>query len=218
MPRGGGWKTAAAALAFLAGACTSDPFAERPTAVGNTFDRFNALAVAYPDSLDVSISYEFALVSEGAARLGDESGGPVFLYVERTAALPERFVLVHLVTPVGEPEPVVGELVRLGRNPYASFVHCVDPWDPAVPADLRPFVELLLSRGHALSRDLFLRRFVQRSPGVDGRRVDFVYIEDLTRQGYSCDGLADFDDPDEAVRALVRSLKARAQRSFEILG
>lgn len=220
--RGAAVVLAAAALGALLAGCADDRPSVRgvPLVSGNTYDRHNALDVIYPDAERINVSYEFTLARR-IARLGADGlfEGPAWLYADRQASAPERFVVLHLAKAAPDYEPPKGELVRLGQQRYYAFDHCVADWrDSAGPA-LAIYAEAVADSGFALSDDLYIRRYVSRESDSTGRRTDIVVVRDIVRAGYSCAAIGDFGSPEsDQTKELIKGLRDDAGGSFEVIG
>lgn len=218
--RFGPWRRsvwACIAVVMLSAGC-ADPVADSPLLTGNTFDRYNSMAVAYPESENVNISYEYGFTDEtGISAQGDFSGR-AWLFSDNSAAIPERFVILHLVEPDPEAVIEVGRELSVGKGVFTVKDYCVTLSSDAMPARAEPYVTALLDSGFALSQSLFVRRFVSTTVGLDGKRLDVVFIEDIVRKGYDCNALDDMDQADGEIADFIGLLRARGDRSFEVVG
>jgi len=200
-----------------------------PIVSGNTFDRYNELAVVPPVSENLSISYQFELHSDPRGDTVADVPGPVWFYAERSAAVPAAFLQVALLPgapPTAaaltetseEPAGPVAETVRLGRLDYVSRMQCVDTAQvDGVSAAVAALIRNVGSRGYGLSKDVFVRSFESEKPGLDGKRVALVYTRDVTRLGYDCDTLGDLFVPNAGLEETVDLLREEAARSFEVI-
>lgn len=200
--------------------------ADTPVVAGNTFDRYNDLAVIPPHSENLSVSYRYGLDSPPTGETVPGVNGPVWLYAERSAATPESFFQIGLVS---EPEsgaeqaaeatgdgPLV-ETIRLGSIRYRSTLYCVDPSAGAMPEAVAGFVKNVAAHGHDLSNGLFVRHYEGEGPGLDGRWLSMAFVLDITRMGYDCTAIGDPDAPDEAYLDAVNRFKDAAARAFEVV-
>lgn len=200
-----------------------------PAVSGNTFDRYNDLSVVPPVSENLSISYQFELRSDERGETVAGVSGPVWFYVERTAAVPEAFVQVSLIpsASVASGSAVsadddgarqINETVRLGALDYVSELHCVNVGELA---GLRPglagFVRHIADKGFGVSGELFIRSYQAERAGLDGRHVSVVFLRDVTRLGHTCSELGDLFSPEALVEDAVDALKEEASRSFEVV-
>lgn len=198
---------------------------DTPVVSGNTFDRYNDLAVIPPYSENLSISYRYELDSPEKGEAVPGVNGPVWFYVERSAAAPESFFQIGLVSSEGEAQPVeagavddpIVETIRLGSIRYRSTLYCVDPMSGAVPAAVEGFVRNVAAHGHGLSNSLFVRHYEGEGPGLDGRWLSMAFVLDITRKGYDCASIGDPSTPDLAVQGVVDDFKDAAARSFEVV-
>ncbi|RVU33892.1 hypothetical protein EOI86_22435 [Hwanghaeella grinnelliae] len=196
-----------------------------PVVSGNTFDRYNDLAVIPPHSENLSISYRYKLESPGKGDSVSGVNGPVWFYAERSAATPESFFQVGLVSSDGEAQPVeagaadepIVETIRLGSIRYRSTLYCVDPMSGAVPASIAGFVNNVANHGHGLSNSLFVRHYEGEGPGLDGRWLSMAFVLDITRMGYDCEAIGDPSAPEIPVQDVVENFKDAAARSFEVV-
>ena len=230
-----------AALALTAG-CGAVGTADRetylgsaPVVSGNTFDRYNDLAVVPPVSENLSISYQFELKSDPRGDAVDDVPGPVWFYAERSAAVPGAFVQVALLpgpaavsalddaedalnTEEAGPAGRIAETVRLGRLDYISRMMCVRPGQAdGISAEVAALVRNVGARGFGLSEDVFVRSFESEKAGLDGRRVAVVYARDITRLGYDCETLGDLFVPGPDAEEAVDLLRDASARSFEVI-
>ncbi|MDJ0685733.1 MAG: hypothetical protein QNJ84_13595 [Alphaproteobacteria bacterium] len=197
--------------------CDSDFYQDTPVLSGNTIDRFNDLAVTSPRSANVTISYTFGAVSQDPVTVPGGLPGPSWLFAEQGPDAPEAFLHVHLVAPaVGAPD-ASGTPVRIGKKRFQSILYCVDPSE-GTPAAVAPYLARISASGFALSSDVFLRRYVAEEIGVDGRRIDVVYVRDIARLGLRCDGLGDLTNPEPDVKPQIDRLGQDAARAWEIVG
>ena len=124
-----------------------------------------------------------------------------------------------MITPEGAVLDEPSEIVRLGKRNFRSVIYCVNPFAGDLPITVQPYVDQIIRSDFSLSGDMFIRRFTEASPGLDGRRFDLIYLHDIARQGYQCDDIGDdLFNPDEAIADELYGWKARAERSFEIIG
>lgn len=224
--RGPGSTGLALALAIALAGCGSDTdnpyYRDTPAQVGNTIDRFNDLSVTFPRSANVSISYAFEIAHQDEIQTINDLNGPNWLFVERTAAVPEIFLQIHLVTPGPASTRERGTLVRLGKKRFQSQLFCLDPDDldftDARHQGLAPYLDDIKSAGFEMSQDVYIRRYVAEALEIDGRRFDVVYVHDLTRMGYTCAEIGDPQDPNADFEAFVDTLNDLAGRSWEIVG
>ncbi len=145
--------------------------------------------------------------------------GPAWIYRERPASAPERFVLIHLAREESGYTPPKGELVRLGQKRFLAVDHCLSDWRTGAPDALAPYVEAVAAAGYPLSRDLFVRRYVSRKADSTGRRTDIVVVRDIQRAGYDCAALGNVRAPADAdAKNLLEALKEDAGGTFEVIG
>ncbi|MEQ8604151.1 MAG: hypothetical protein RIB45_12615 [Marivibrio sp.] len=201
---------------------------ETPMIAGNTYDRQNALAIIYPAAERINISYEFSFDRQTQIDAGGLYEGPAWIFAERQPAAPERFVVLHLRRAVGDYAPPPGETLRLGQRRFTTLDYCLTDWragaDPALPDAaerdaLAAYLEALARRGYALSRDVYVRRYVPRDADSSGRRTDIVTIRDVMRAGYDCERLGDLRNPGTDSQAeTIDNLKSDSSGSFEVMG
>jgi len=201
---------------------------QAPMIAGNTYDRQNALAIIYPAAERINVSYEFTYEQETTIDVGGLYTGPAWIYVERQAAEPERFLVLHLRRAVGAYEAPRGETLRLGQRRFTALDYCLADWragaDPAledaVERDaLAAYLRELEGRGYALSRDVYLRRYVPRNADSSGRRTEIITIHDVMRSGYDCGRLGDLRDPQTDSQAeTINNLQGESSGSFEVMG
>lgn len=195
---------------------------EAPLIAGNTYDRQNALAIIFPAAERINVSYEYLYEDELEVRADGLFAGPAWLFVERQPAEPERFLFLHLNK--GEPgyEAPRGESLRLGQRRFYAIDYCLSDWradESAEAAELTPYLAALEARGFALSRDVYMRRFIPRDVDSDGRRTSIVVIRDVMRIGYDCERLGDLIAPEtEAQTETLDQLQQDASGSFEVMG
>lgn len=201
---------------------------QAPMVAGNTYDRQNALAIIYPAAERINISYEFSYEYEAEVNAGGLYAGPAWFFIERQPAAPERFVVLHLQRPIDDYEAPRGETIRLGQRRFTTLDYCLTDWrsdpDPDLPdaaerRALATYLEQLESRGYALSKDIYLRRYVARTADSGGRRTDIITINDVMRAGYDCDRLGDLKDPaTDAQTETLNALQKDSSGSFEVMG
>jgi len=204
---------------------TDVSLSDSPVVSGNTFDRYNDLAVIPPHSENLSISYRYELDSPEKGEAVPGVNGPVWFYAERSATVPESFFQIGLVSSQGDAQPVeagsgddtIVETIRLGSIRYRSTLYCVDPMSGAVPAAVAGFVRNVATHGHGLSNSLFVRHYEGEGPGLDGRWLSMAFVLDITRMGYDCAAIGDPSAPDLAVQDVVDDFKDAAARSFEVV-
>lgn len=201
---------------FIAGC--SDVIKDTPLLTGNTFDRYNDLAIPFPDSENVNISYEYGHVGTVEIAVPGEFTGEAWLFSENSAALPERFVTLHLV----EPEPggfvEVGRELSVGKGVFTVKDYCVSLSADDTPQIVVPYVSAVLEKDFALSESVFVRRFVSKKTGLDGKRLDVAFVEDIVRKGYDCSMLDNFESSDEGIQDFIEELRGHGDRSFEVVG
>ncbi len=206
-----------------------------PTVSGNTFDRYNDMAIVPPVSENLSISYQFELQSDSRGDAVAGVAGPVWLYSERSAALPGTFVQIALLpgpasvpsvadgedaelAEAADPAGQIAETVRLGRLDYISRMACVQPGQvEGLSPDFAAMLRNVGEKGFGLSEDVFVRSFESEQAGLDGKRVAVLYVRDVTRLGYDCDGLGDLFVPEPDAQEAVNLLREEAGRSFEVI-
>ena len=206
-----------AAVALLATSC-SDPFESSPLLTGNTFDRYNSMAVPYPDSENVNISYEFGFTDNVVITVPGEFTGEAWLFSENSAAIPERFVTLQLVEPVTDATLEVGRELSVGKGVFTVKDYCVTRSATKSPLVVKPYISALLENGFALSDALYVRRFVSKRVGLDGKRLDVVFVEDIVRKGYDCSMLGDMSETEGEIGDFIELLRSRGDRSFEVVG
>jgi len=201
---------------FIAGC--SDVIKDTPLLTGNTFDRYNDLAVPFPDSENVNISYEYGHVATLEIAVSGEFSGDAWLFSENSAALPERFVILHLV----EPEPgafvEIGRELSVGKGVFTVKDYCVSLSADDTPLVVSPYIAAVLENGFVLSESVFVRRYVSKKLGLDGRRLDVAFVEDIVRKGYDCSMLDNFEPSDEGIEEFIEELRGHGDRSFEVVG
>lgn len=199
---------------------------DTPAVSGNTFDRYNDLAVIPPHSENLSISYRFELDSPPRGESVAGIDGPVWFYAERSAAVPASFFQISLVSGPDGPVAADGaesgdgplvETVRLGSIRYRSVLYCIDPHSGDLPPKIAGFVRNLAAHGHDLSNSLFVRHYEGEKPGLDGRWLSMAFVLDITRMGYDCRAIGDPDAPAEPYREAVGDFKDAASRAFEVV-
>lgn len=208
---------AAVMVALVIGGC-SDPIKDTPFLTGNTFDRYNDLAVAYPESENVNISYEYGHIANVDIALPGEFAGRGWLFSDNSAALPERFVILQLLEPIPGATPEVGRELSIGKGVFTVKDYCIALSGNENPTVAEPYVDAVLGQGIALSESVYVRRFVSKNIGLDGKRLDVAFVEDIVRKGYECEMLDDFNSSDENVQEFIEELKSRGDRSFEVVG
>lgn len=203
---------------------------DTPAVSGNTFDRYNDLAVIPPHSENLSISYRYELESPARGETVAGVNGPVWLYAERSAAVPESFFQIALIFGADESQtaapqaadaagtegPIV-ETVRLGSIRYRSTLYCVNPARTDAPAEVAGFVGNIAAHGYGLSNALFVRHYEGENPGLDGRWLSMAFVLDIARSGYDCDAIGDPGSPEEGYGDAVNGFKDAAARSFEVV-
>ena len=199
---------------------------DTPIVSGNTFDRYNDLAVIPPHSENLSISYRYELESPAEGESVPGINGPVWLYAERSAAAPESFFQIGLISGDEAQEqaaesavdegPIV-ETIRLGSIRYKSTLYCVDAMSGAMPAPVAGFIDNLSAHGYGLSDGLFVRHYEGEGPGLDGRWLKMAFVLDITRMGYDCATIGDPDAPGEDYVEAVSGFKDAAARAFEVV-
>lgn len=195
---------------------------DAPAVSGNTFDRYNDLAVIPPHSENISVSYRYELQSPPRGEKVPGVPGPVWLYAERSAAVPASFFQIGLIS--GEQEkpsetgdgPIV-ETVRLGSIRYRSILYCLDPSATDLPPQVAGFVRNIAAHGFNLSNDLFVRHYEGEAPGLDGRWLSMAFVLDITRRGYDCGTIGDPASPEAGYDSAVNTFKDAAARAFEIV-
>lgn len=201
-----------------------------PKIGGNTFELHNDLATILPKAERINISYEFEQTEDSEDYIDAEGiyEGPMWWYRERTAANPEQFLGIHLLNVDPEFEEAPGELVKLSRTSYNAQAYCLDITQDEIPPEIQPYIDSLLDQDYPVSTDLYVRRFILRTPRLDENRVqvedregpqrtDIVYIRDVVRLGYTCDMLGDVITPSPQNEAIVESLRRNAQAAFEVM-
>lgn len=211
-------KSLAAAATVLALVGCGDPVRDTPFLTGNTFDRYNDLAVVYPDSENVNISYEYGHVDVVDITVPGEFSGKGWLFSDNSAPLPERFVILQLLEPIVGATPEVGRELSIGKGVFTVKNYCVTLSGEDDPTVVLPYVNAVLGLDFALSDAVFIRRFVSKKVGLDGKRLDVAFVEDITRKGYDCGMLDNFDTDDENIQDFIEELKAKGDRSFEVVG
>lgn len=204
------------------GSGINEYYRDTPSQVGNTIDRFNDLSVTFPRSANVSISYAFEAADQGTIETVNDLNGPNWLFVERTASIPEIFLQVHLVTPGPATERERGTLVRLGKKRFQSQLFCLDPDNLDLTDErqrvLAVYLNDIKTAGFEMSQDVYIRRYVAEALEIDGRRFDVLYVHDLTRMGHRCADIGDPQDPSSDFEELIDTLNDLAGRSWEIVG
>ncbi len=212
---------------------------DTPAVAGNTFDRYNDFSVIPPHSENLSISYRYQLESPPRGETVSGVNGPVWLYSERSAAVPESFFQIGLVSaavdnPAGDDTvgddkagdasaaPASGEVpivetVRLGSIRYRSTLFCVDPGNDALPSEVAGFVRNIAAHGYGLSGGLFIRHYEGERPGLDGRWLTMAFVLDITRMGYDCGMIGDPASPNDGYQDAVDDFKDAAARAFEVV-
>jgi len=198
---------------------------DTPAVSGNTFDRYNDLSVIPPHSENLSVSYRYQL--ESPPRGGTVSGidGPVWLYSERSAAVPESFFQIGLISGAAvekmaaseSAEVPIVETIRLGSIRYRSTLYCVEPGNDAVPAEVAGFVRNIAAHGYGLSSSLFVRHYEGEKPGLDGRWLTMAFVLDITRMGYDCGMIGDPNSPEDGYSDAVDDFKDAGARAFEVV-
>ena len=199
-----------------------------PAVTGNTLDRYNDLAVVPPHSENLSISYDYGLVSDPYGDVVPAIGETVWFFVERGVPAPESFVHISLVgggeasaeseTPGIGLQQYPAETLRLGALDYVSRMACVDSSD-AAGQDLKvnAVLQNIAARGYRLSKSVFVRSFEAEKAGLDGRRLSVLFTRDITRLGFDCQDLGDLTFPAPGADEVVEDLRAEASRSFEVI-
>lgn len=192
-----------------------------PKMAGNTFDLQNDLGVTLPTAERINISYEYVPVSDDKdgdyVEAEDIYEGELWWFEERTAADPEQFVGIHLLTrDEGYDEPP-GQLVKLSRTGYTAQTYCFDLTQDEIPPEIAPIVESLLDLGHSLSTDLYVRRYVLRDEREGRERTDVIYARDVVRLGYTCEAIGDLVTPGVGTQEIVDKLQSDAQAAFEVM-
>ncbi|MEQ8830594.1 MAG: hypothetical protein RLW87_12370 [Alphaproteobacteria bacterium] len=190
-----------------------------PKIGGNTFDLHNDLAVTLPVAERINISYEYVEAWEKGFETEAPGiyDGTLWWYEERTAADPEQFVGIHLLTRDEEYKEATGQLVKLSRTNYTAQTYCLDLTKGEIPPELLPIVRSLFALGHELSTDLYIRRYVLRDEREDRGRTDVIYARDVVRLGYTCEGIGDLASPSPGSEEIVNKLQSDAQASFEVM-
>ena len=212
--------------AAIAAGCAGEEVSVRgtPLIAGNTFDRHNALDVIYPDAQRINVSYQFAFEHRIEVAVPGAFAGPAWLFRERPASAPERFVLIHLAQESPAFEPPKGQRVTLGQTRFITVDRCLSDWRAtsagAQAADAAAsYAGAVAAAGYPLSRDLFVSRYIARKPDSTGRRTDIVVVRDIQRAGYDCRSLENVQAPgDSEGRNLLESLREDAGSTFEIIG
>jgi|GEM_PF-962938 len=192
---------------------------QAPMIAGNTYDRQNALAIIYPSAERINVSYEYSYDAEVEISAPGKFEGPSWVFAERHPALPSRFILLHLNKGAPDYEPPRGETLRLGQRRFYVVDYCMADWRETGDAEIRPYLNTLEARGYALSRDIFVRRFVPRDVDEVGRRTSIVAVRDVMRDGYSCEALGDLRNPSsDFLTETINGFRKDASDSFEIMG
>ena len=223
----------AGALVLLAGCFAGENqrinyLGSTPAVTGNTLDRYNDLAVVPPHSENLSISYDYGLISDPYGDLAPAIGEKVWFFVERGVPAPESFVHVSLVgggEAIADAENLgVGlqqypaETLRLGALDYVSRMACVDARETAgKDPKLDAVLQNIAARGYRLSDNVFVRSFEAEKAGLDGKRLSVLFTRDITRLGFDCDDLGDLTFPEPGADDVVEGLRAEASRSFEVI-
>jgi len=204
-------------LSAIAGGC-ADTKGDAPFLTGNTFDRYNELGVPYPESENVNISYEFGHVADVDIAVEGQFSGRAWLFSDNSAALPERFVILHLVEPELGSLAEVGRELSVGKGVFTVKDYCVTLSEDDAPLVVKPYVAAVLNQQFALSDSVFVRRYVSKRLGLDGKRLDVAFVEDVVRKGYTCDMFENFVPSDPDVEDFIKWLRANGDRSFEVVG
>ncbi len=232
---GGGavWRSIAAAmlvgLAGLTAGCdrlpTNPAFEERlsvrevPFVTGNTYDRQNALAIIYPAAERINVSYEFTFDEQVEIEAPGYFGGPGWIFADRQPAVPSRFVILHLSMDAPGYDPPRGETLRLGQRRFYTLDYCIADWREDGDPEIRPYLSAIEGRGYALSRDLYVRRFIPRATDSGGRRTSVVVVRDIMRDGYDCERLGDLKNPENSVlEETIGQIRKDASGTFEVMG
>lgn len=209
---------AIASTAVALGACAYEP-EEISTVSGNTLDRWNRLDKYVPNTLMVNISYEFAYQGPFDVAVPGQYEGVSHMFAEEANSAPERIIQAAVVAPAEGAEPPRGIILVLGQNQYNDTLYCIDRKDDStIPEGLAPYMAALDRSGLQTSDHLFVRRMVAMKTRDDGKKYEFVYAHDITREGFSCDTLGDPETPTAEAAGYVEQLKLQAERSFEVIG
>jgi len=211
-------RVVAAVLVALAAAGCSDFLKDTPLLTGNTFDRYNDLAVPYPESENVNISYKYVHIGEVDIAVKDQFSGEAWLFSDNSTALPERFVMLHLAEPVDGAIPEVGRELSVGKGVFTVKDYCVTLSADDAPLVVKPYISAVVNNQFSLSDSVYVRRFVSKRLGLDGKRLDVAFVEDIVRKGYTCDMLENFVPSDESVEKFIKELRGNGDRSFEVVG
>ena len=86
------------------------------------------------------------------------------------------------------------------------------------PLVVKPYISAVVNNQFSLSDSVYVRRFVSKRLGLDGKRLDVAFVEDIVRKGYTCDMLENFVPSDESVEKFIKELRGNGDRSFEVVG
>ncbi len=207
---------------------------DAPVVTGNTFDRYNDMAVVPPNSENISVSYRFTLASDGDGDSFPGENGLIWLYAQRDTATPESFFQIGLMSgDKDEPEQADGaadtseqsgddigpliEAVRLGSIRYDSVLHCVDLSSSEIPDSVAGYIANVKMHGYDLSNSVFIRHYTGEKPGLDGRWLSMAYIQDISRSGYDCASIGDPNEPEIDYIDAIGEWKEEAGRTFEVV-
>lgn len=195
-----------------------------PKVTGNTYELQNDLAIVLPVAERINVSYEFVQIQDKKIYLDADERyeGPIWWYQERTAEIPEQFLAIHLMTLAeAYEEPSGGQLVKLSRTSFNAYDYCLDLSADEIPPEVAPYIESLLDEEFPVSTDLFVRRYTMRDvrETEDGgrERTDVIYVRDVVRLGYTCDGIGDLRDPGPSSQEIVTKLRTDSQAAFEVM-
>jgi hypothetical protein len=207
----------------LTSACAVEPRTrENLHLSGNTFSLYNELGKMIPNDTRVNISYEFQFKSKTILTLGEVYSGPSWLFEEWSAQHPDKTIQLHMHSPVSEPMEYAedeGEIKSLGRFDFKVVNYCLNTDHlAAIDPQIRLYIDHINAEKIPLSRYVIMRRYMSERLEDDGSRLDIIYVEDITRQGYSCKDIGDINEPKNGTGVLIERINERADRTFEFIG